>query len=89
MLRTVYSKKHYKIYRVVGNDYIVYNTRKEFKTGHTHIHNYNTAKYILHLSLHSSIPKKHINLYLLQSIIRISTNKTYVQSIQKLIDQYQ
>ena len=85
-MQVVYSKKHFKIYRVVNtNDYIIYNTKKEFKSGHTHIRNYGTAKYILNLAFHKSIPKKHINNYLLNSIIRISLDASYISKIRELM----
>jgi len=62
-MNVIYRKKNYNIYKV-GNGYIVHNTNKPFKTGHTHISNYNTAKTILNLSFHRSIPH-HLNKYLL------------------------
>lgn len=35
-MQVVYSKKYLKIYRVDNtNDYIIHNTKKDFKSGHT------------------------------------------------------
>lgn len=82
-MNVIYRKKNYNIYRV-GNGYIVHNTNKPFKIGHTHISNYNTAKTILNFSFHKSIPN-HLNKYLLQSIIRISTDKEYINNIKRLL----
>lgn len=82
--RVVYSKKYFRIYRV-RNTYIVHNTLKQFSSGHTHIDNYNTAKYILNLVLHSSIPQKKISNYLLQSIIRISKDEPYIEKIKEMM----
>lgn len=85
-MQVVYSKKYFKIYRVDNtNDYIIHNTKKDFKSGHTHIRNYGTAKYILNLAFHKSIPKKHINNYLLNSIIRISLDESYIAKIRELV----
>ena len=80
----VFSKKHFRIIKE-GDGFIVYNMNKPFKNGHTHISNYNTAKYILNLAYHSSIPQKRTSDYLLQSIIRISTDSGYIKQIKKLL----
>lgn len=82
-MNVIYRKKNYNIYRV-GNGYIVHNINKPFKTGHTHISNYNTAKTILNFSFHKSVPH-HLNKYLLQSIIRISTDISYIDKIRDLL----
>lgn len=84
--RIIYSKRHFNIYKLGRNDYIVHNTHKQFKYGHTHINNYNTAKYILNLTLYSSIPQKKISNYLLNSIVRISKDEPYINKIKKLME---
>lgn len=76
-MNVIYRKKNYNIYRV-GNGYIVHNTNKPFKIGHTHISNYNTAKTILNFSFHKSIPN-HLNKY---PITEYNKNK-YRQRIYK------
>lgn len=82
-MNVIYRKKNYNIYRV-GNGFIVHNTDKPFKSGHTHISNYNAAKTIINFSYHKSIPN-HLSKYLLQSIIRISTDEKYINRIQDLL----
>lgn len=77
--------KYYNIYSDKNGHYIIHNTRKEFSKGHTHIDNYKTAKYITYLSLYKKIPKgKRLSNYLLDSIIRISTDKNYIKEIEKI-----
>lgn len=67
-----------------GTDhYVVINKTKEFKNGHTHITNYNTALWLIKLSEHKSIPYS-INLYLLESLIRLNSDETYVRKLQEL-----
>ena len=83
-MNRVYRKRQYNIYQV-EHEFIVNNTHLQFKDGHTHIKNYNTAKYIIDLSLHRSIPH-HLSSYLLESLIRISEDKIYKEKIQSLID---
>ena len=57
--------KHIKIYSNTKNSFIVHNTRKKFEEGHTHINNYNTAKYIAYLAVYKRTPKNnHLSSYL-------------------------
>lgn len=86
MKNIIYSNKGYNIYRLKPGAFIVHNTRKPFESGHTHINNYNTAKYVIDMSCNKLIPKKHLSRYLIQSIIRISDDKDYIDKIQKLLE---
>ena len=80
----VTKMKYINIYSNMNNDYIVHNTRKEFSNGHTHITNFNTAKYVAYLALYKRMPKNnHLSLYLIDSVIRISDDNTF---INKMID---
>ena len=83
--RQVYRYAEYKIFKV-GNGYVVHNTLKPFKYGHTHITDFNTAKYIVHLSKFRIIPK-HLSLYLWNSLERVSTGKEYRLKIRCVIDE--
>ena len=81
----VEKMKYYNIYSDKNGSYIVHNLRKEFSKGHTHVDSFKTAKYIAYLSLYKKIPKKgHLSNYLIDSIIRISTDKEYIKEIEKL-----
>lgn len=71
-----------KIYTDHKGHFIVHNTRKQFKDGHTHIDNYDTAKYIAYLVSYKKVPKKHLSDYLIESIIRLSTDKNYIAKIR-------
>lgn len=79
----IYSRKQYRIYRECDG-YIVHNTSKNFNNGHTHINNYNTAKHILNMARHKSIPHKSIGNYLIDSLIRLSTDKGYIRKLKEL-----
>ena len=73
-----------------NNNYIVYNTRKEWKDedgncGHTHVEKYNTALYLADCVIHKKIPNR-VNEYFLISLIRLSTDTKYIERIQKRID---
>lgn len=80
----IYKNGSYVIYAThKRNDvYIVHNKHKAFNEGHTHINNYNTAKFIIDMSKNKIIPKTKTGDYVLQSIIRISTDKDYIEKIK-------
>ena len=82
----VYKKKQFTIYSDLSGNYIIHNTNKKFAEGHTHIRNYKTAKFIVDLTFHKSIPKKKLSTYLYDSIIRISNDNVYKNRIIKLRD---
>lgn len=80
----IYQKKSYVILKV-SNGFIVLNTKKGFDKGHTHISNYNMAKTLIDCSLNNKVPKTR-NKYLLESLVRISTDKNYINMIKNLGD---
>lgn len=80
----VYKKKNFNIYGY-KDKYIIHNTNKEFSKGHTHIKNFKTAKFLIDLSIHKSIPKHH-NKYFLVSLLRISDDKEYSDKLSNIID---
>lgn len=73
--RKIYQRKEYSIYKA-GYGYIVHNTNKEFKYGHTHCKNFYKAKRLIDLAIKKEIPKK-ANKWEIQSLIRITNNNTY------------
>lgn len=73
------------IYSNSDGGYIVHNTHKEFAKGHTHINNYKTARFVAYLVIYKKIPKKnHLSNYLIESVVRLSTDKKYIDNITKL-----
>lgn len=83
--RQVYNHRHLKMYQSDKKGFIVHNSHKTFKDGHTHIDNYNTAKYIIKLAYYKTVPK-HLSGYLLVSLIRISTDKKYKDKLYIKLD---
>ena len=79
----VYSKSEYIIIQV-SKGFIIVNRRKRFFEGHTHIKTFKTAKYLVDLALHNSMPY-NLSPYLLTSLTRITENETYKQKILDLI----
>lgn len=83
-MNQVYSKKNFNIYRV-ATGYIVHNTDKEFVNGHTHLNGFESAKYVIDLALHKSIPY-HLDRYRLISLTRITDDESYANKILELLD---
>ena len=81
----IYKKKNFKIYDVGNNDYIVHNTKLDFKNHHTHLRNFHTCKFIIDLSIHKSIPKSKISDYLIISLIRLSNDNVYINNLKRLL----
>lgn len=84
-MNRIYRKANYNIYAFSDGGYIVHNMNLPFEKGHTHIRNYHTAKFLIDLSYHRSIPNKRLNKYLLESLIRISDSKEYKNKIYRIL----
>lgn len=85
----VYENKDFIILGEGGkhkDSFILFNKRKGFENGHTHIRNYGTAKWVMELYQQRKIPLQLKSTYLLQSLIRISDDEDYSSRIQKLIE---
>ena len=86
--KKIFEKDEYIILKVNSKNkvgYIVYNTKKSFKKGHTHVKGYSMAKTIINNCIKKKTPKTS-NLYLLTSHIRISTDEKYIKRIEELIE---
>lgn len=78
----IYRKENFNIYSDHNGSYIIHNTKKEFSSGHTHLNNYHTAKFIIDLAIHKTLPVKNISDYLIDSLIRISTDYRYIEKLK-------
>lgn len=85
MSHQIYSNRQFKIYETLYG-YIVHNSCKPFEQGHTHIKNYNTAKYLVYLSIHKIVPKK-LQTYLMVSLIRISDDLEYISRLSSKLQE--
>lgn len=84
MFSKVYEKKEFMIFPI-KKGYVVYNSKKDFSDGHTHLKNFNSAKSAIDLVVNKKIPKS-TNFYYLTSLIRIAQDKDYIDKIQELIE---
>lgn len=83
MSHQIYRNRQFKIYETLEG-YIVHNSNKPFEYGHTHIRKFDTAKYLVHLSVHKIVPK-HLSRYLIISLIRLSEDKEYENKLFKYL----
>ena len=82
----IYKKANFMIYTDYNGGYIIHNAKKEFSQGHTHIREFSTAKYLVNLALHKSLPNRNLK-YFVESLIRISTDPIYVNKLMELSKQ--
>nr|DAZ34420.1 MAG TPA: hypothetical protein [Caudoviricetes sp.] len=82
----VYTKKNFKVfYSKEHKNYIVYNMKKSFQEGHTHLQKYEQTQYAIDCVLKNKIPKK-TNKYFLVSLLRLTKDKKYAERLQRIID---
>lgn len=89
-MRKVYENKDFIILQggsKYSYSYILYNKKKDFKEGHTHITNYGTARWIMRLYQKRLLPDKLRSEYLLISFLRISDDNEYSNKIKEIIEQ--
>ena len=80
----VYERNGYIILRV-KNGYIVYNTKKVFSEGHTHLRSFSMAKTLIDNCIKHKKPKTN-NPYIITSHIRVSDDNHYIKMLHELID---
>lgn len=83
----IYKKRNFAIYSNLSDGYVVHNRRKEFSIGHTHINNFNTAKYLIYASTKKIIPN-HFSKYLVESLIRLSDDSKYTRRLEEYKKRY-
>ncbi len=77
-MNQIYKKENF-IVIPVSNDYIVINTNKVFKEGHTHVKSIGVARMLIDLCLEKRLPK---NPYFVGNLVRIATDKEYIKQLQ-------
>jgi len=84
MYNKIYERKEFMIFKV-KNGYIVYNAKKSFQDGHTHLKHFEAAKTAIDLVIRKKIPRS-THSYYLTSLIRISEDDLYINKIKELIN---
>lgn len=82
--KRIFQRKEYSIYKV-KQGYIVHNTNKEFRTGHTHVRSFNKAKSIVDLCIRKKLPNTPRR-WEIESLIRVTNNNTYRNKLRDLLE---
>lgn len=83
MNNKVYEKSSYIIFRV-KNGFIVYNTKKQFSEGHTHMKSFKASKTLIDLAINKKIPRSNSKYYM-TSLLRISNDEKFSKQINEII----
>lgn len=75
--------RHFNITKK-GDGYLVVNTNKPFKEGHTHVNRHDVAEILCKLAYREQMPKSKSK-WLIESLIRISHDMDYVNRLKTLI----
>lgn len=90
-MNLVYTDGNFNIYEIFAGrgkgrkEFILHNTAKRFPEGHSHLKSFKTAKYLIKLCRHKSLPR-HLSNYLLISLYRISDDEQYRARLKALAD---
>ena len=84
MYNKIFERKEFIIFQVKEGS-IAYNTKKDFKEGHTHLKHFDAAKKAIDLVISKKIPKS-TNVYYLTSLIRLTNDENYIEKINELIE---
>lgn len=85
-MNIIYHKRNYNIYSVDRKEFIVHNVDLPFDKHHTHINKFTTAKYLINISLHKTVPKR-LSDYLLISLIRLSDDSDYIDRLYMMLQE--
>lgn len=78
-MNQVYKKENFVVVPVC-NDYLVINTEKVFKEGHTHLKSMSICRLLIDLALKKELPK---NPYYADRLIRITEDKKYIEKLKE------
>nr|WP_106781894.1 hypothetical protein [Lysinibacillus timonensis] len=71
-------------YKGRKQEFMVVNTKKEFKNGHTHLKSFKMAKYLINLARYKKI-NSGLRPYLLTSLTRISNDLEYINKLEEVL----
>lgn len=78
----IYRKDEFIILKV-SEGFIVYNTKKEWENGHSHLKSFKAAKTAINLVQKGKLPRSR-EFYYLTTLQRISTEEKYIERIEQL-----
>ena len=80
----IYERNEFIILRV-KKGFIVYNTKKEFENGHTHLQSFEMSRTLIDNSIRKKRPKTN-NTYLIESHIRVTKDIKYKQILEEMLE---
>ncbi|CAM5196605.1 putative protein OS=Ureibacillus acetophenoni OX=614649 GN=SAMN05877842_105111 PE=4 SV=1 [Ureibacillus acetophenoni] len=86
-MNQIFKKEEFIItpfYKGRRQEFMVVNTKKEFKNGHTHLKSFKMAKYLINLARCKKI-NSGLRPYLLTSLTRISNDQEYIQKLEEVL----
>ena len=81
--KKIYQKREYIILKM-KKGFIVYNTKKVFSEGHSHLNSFNMAKVVIDNCIKKRKPRTD-SLYVLDSHVRVSNDDKYKMFIEEII----
>lgn len=81
--KKIYQKREYIILKM-KKGFIVYNTKKVFSEGHSHLNSFNMAKVVIDNCIKKKKPRTD-SLYVLDSHVRVSNDDNYKLFIEEVI----
>ncbi|MGL5766724.1 MAG: hypothetical protein ACRCX8_13895 [Sarcina sp.] len=81
-LKKIYQENEYIILQA-KRGFVVYNTKKNFDKGHTHLRSYNMSKTIIDNCIGKKRPRTNSE-YLIQSHIRLSKDESYTKYLNEI-----
>ena len=82
--RKIYQRKEYIII-ATKTGYVVYNTKKQFTEGHTHLKSYKMATTLIDNCINRKKPTS-TNPYIITSHIRVSKDEKYIKMLEELLE---
>ena len=82
MSRKIFQRKEYSIYRC-SDGFVVHNTNKDFKIGHTHVSNFYKAKILVIMAIKREIDDK-LSKRDIESLIRLTNDNRYRNKLLEL-----
>lgn len=77
ILETIYNNK---------KKYLIVNRRGDFKTSHTHVHNFKIAKEMVHLVAKKITPESK-SIHFIESLMRINKDKKYAITLTLILNE--
>lgn len=83
-MNQIYKKENFIVVPVLES-FLIININKIFKEGHTYVKSIGISRLLIDLAINKQLPK---NPYFVNNVIRITTNKDYIDDLKKFKENY-